>query len=108
MLTSAINSTLMNDNPFTEDDLTEDLTVVELKKAMQSGPKPSRVFLFLSMPRYPFTLQLKLSDFFRQVRRRMIESRDFDRMHYPHTVYQKCRRLAARAYAHVKWNLNFS
>lgn len=106
MLTSAMNPTLMNDNPFTEDDLTEDLTVVELKKAMQSGPKTSRIFLFLSMPRYPLTLQLKLTHFFRQVRLRMIESRDFDRMNYPDTVYQKCRRLAARAYAHIKENLN--
>lgn len=106
MLTSALDSNGMNDNLFSEEDLTEDLTVVELKKGIYTGPRPSRIFLFLSMPRYPFTLQLKLRDFFRQVRYRMIESRDFDRIHYSHTVYQKCRRLGSRAYQHVKKNLN--
>ena len=37
---------------------------------------------------------------------RMIESRDFDRMHYPHTIYQRLRRLARKTYLHVKANLS--
>ena len=105
MLNSMVEQDFMPNNPFVEDDLTEDLTVVELKK-VQQGPKPSRIFLFLSMPRYPLTLQLKMTDFMRQVRQRMIESRDFDRVHYPNTIYQKCRRLLSRGYQHVKRNLS--
>ncbi len=110
MLTSAMEQEFMPNHSFNEEDLTEDLTVVEMQSSVKSSLKPqinySSMFLFLSCPHYPLTLQLKLRDYFKEVRVRMIESRDFDRIHYSHTVYQKCRRLVEKGVFRVKRNLN--
>lgn len=110
MVSTVMDQNFVPNHCFQEEDLTEDLTIVEIQKpsiaSLKNQPKHSSMFLFLSCPHYPRTLQVKLRGYFKEVRVRMIESRDFDRIHYPHTVYQKCRRLLAKTVLRVKRNLS--
>jgi len=88
---------------FEMEDITEDLTtILELAKKIS---KPAPFYILLLSPYYPEPFSVKVGRYFREVRQRMIESREYDRIHYAHTVYQKSRRLLKRAMIHCKTNL---
>lgn len=97
------NPAFVFENPFAEDDLTEDLTVLE---PFSKKEKSASFYLFLRSPYYPHTLCFILRRFFKEVRLRMMESREYDRIHYPHTVYQKSRHMLRKCFLHVKNNLS--
>ncbi len=84
------------------DDPTEDLTLVEV---VNPKSKSQKLYAFLRYPYFSKTLSLVLVQYFKEVRQRMVESRDFDRVHYSHTVYQRVRRLLYACYLHMKKNL---
>ena len=87
---------------FEMDDITEDLTtILELAKR---ASKPAPFYILLLSPYYPEPFSVKVGRYFHEVRRRMIESREFDRIHYAHTIYQKSRRLLKRAVIHCQTN----
>lgn len=81
----------------------EELTVVE---HLPARPKRGSFYRFIISPFYPAPFSLAFVRYLGEVRTRMIESREFDKINYPHTIYQKLRRLAEKSYVHVKTNLN--
>jgi len=60
----------------------------------------------LLSPYYPEPLSVKVARYFREVRQRMIESREYDRIHYANTLYQKSRRALKRFVLHCQANLH--
>lgn len=102
MLQAETKSAFAFDNPFAEDDLTEDLTLVE---PITQKVKSKSFYLFLHSPYFSPTLYMILKKYFKEVRQRMIESREFDRRYYSHTVYQKSRSLVRNCYIYMRNNL---
>ncbi|GEM_PF-4212143 len=92
--------TFASELPYSMDD---DLTVLEFT---ENKAPVSQFYLFLTLSHYPSSLSLILREFFQEVRLRMIESRDYDRIHYPNTLYQKFYRLLRKIILQVKNNLN--
>lgn len=90
----------------TEEELTQDMTVVEFAsrhelKFTKNEPKLSRLDLilnFLFNPYNPKPLSIDFRRYCKAVRKRMIESREFDRAQFFYSPYQRFRR-------HVKANL---
>ena len=88
-------------------DTEDDVTVVELFKKHAEAPKqePVRLIHYL-LPSYsPQPLWINIASYLRDVRRRMVESREYDRVQYPNCLYQKLRRLAHKSFLHVQANL---
>ncbi|HKY63090.1 MAG TPA: hypothetical protein VJR29_06705 [bacterium] len=55
-------------------------------------------------PHYEPPIGRALRRYFADCRRRARELRDYERIQYYNTLYQKCRRLGLRIYAHMKKN----
>jgi hypothetical protein len=97
----------------TEEELTQDLTVVEFAahnefrfpKYEPQASRLTRVLTFLLSPYNPRPLSHSLLRYLKDVRRRMVESSEYDRIHYSHTLYQKLRRGVEKSIQHVKTNL---
>ena len=83
----------------------DELTIIELPQRTAPQPKP-RFYHYLHPAYSPSPLAEKLKPYFREVRRRIRESKEFDRLHYANAPYQKLRRAALRVWVHVKTNLS--
>src|SRR4030095_2203103 len=81
------------------DELTGDL--LEVPELAKYSP----FFLILLSPYYPEPLVYKLGRYLKEVRRRMIELRDFERVEFYDTVYQRFVRFLHRCIEHAKSNL---
>lgn len=92
---------------FSEGDLyndkTEDLILVELKKGRSVR---SKIHYFISCSYFQCTLFVIVAQYLKEVRVRMIESREFDRKHYHNTVYQTLSRAFRKSLQHMKKNLS--
>src|SRR4030095_1610324 len=80
----------------------------ELTGAFRVVPNLTRYspfFLILLSPYYPEPLVYKLARYLKEVRRRMIELRDFERVEFYDTVYQRFVRFLHRCIEHAKANL---
>jgi len=79
----------------------DDLTVVD--RASQSF---SKFYRFLHSHYYPEPFYLMVLRFLKEVQRRRIELRDFERVQYAHTIWQTLCRFGRRCVLHVKLNLS--
>lgn len=55
-------------------------------------------------PHYEPPIGNAIRHYFAECRRRARELREYERSQYAHTLYQRCRRLGLRIYAHMKKN----
>jgi hypothetical protein len=69
--------------PISLESFREDLIVVE---PSDHETTHSIVYLLLLSPHYPTPFYIHVRRYFREVRQRMIDSRDYDRLHYSHRV----------------------
>ncbi len=87
---------------FSEASEEEELTVLELAHVVRA---PSKFYLFLHSPYYPEPFYRAVRSFFKEVWQRRIELRDFERIHYANTIWQKLCLAGRKTVLHLKTNL---
>jgi len=93
-----------------DSDEEDEPTIVEILQQpiavpVERAPFPERLKLFLTTPYNPHPWSEDLKQYFREVRQRIIESHEYDKVHYADTLYQRGVRLAIRAYRKMKANI---
>lgn len=110
-LARAVDLVLVEDSEI--EDPTQDLTVAEfaakycldLPVAEAQSSRLERIYHFLFSPYYPKPLAANLRPYLKGVRQRIIESHQYDKIHYHNTIYQGCARLVGKCIVHMKNNL---